>query len=246
MYRGHYSLESLLLPRLLERERVCVCGWMGEKWADKGWQSSCIVHTYIHTIRYCSPGRSVYLIAVLIKVWTWAQACLTQELRWSGKRSVWKVKVWKSGRLWWSRSPTIMQSWPSIIAESVHCSLHAPLEFMRRRRRVWRSWRTMRGICTSQHAMVGQFAWRKIANLSNRRHQWAKSAASMHPSRTTRSTTTTTTTTTTITATLYTTAARQASPDTTYSIRHTTAFRGVSLSDSTRFPRDRRWRRQVA
>lgn len=27
----------------------------------------------------------------------------------------------------------------------------------------------MRGICTSQHAMVGQFAWRKIANLSNRR-----------------------------------------------------------------------------
>lgn len=81
MYRGHYSLESLLLPRLLERERVCVGGWVDGREMSRQGLAEFLHCAHAHTIRYCSPGRSVYLIAVLIKVWTWAQACLTQELR---------------------------------------------------------------------------------------------------------------------------------------------------------------------
>lgn len=171
MYRGHYSVKSLLLPRLLERERVCV--WVDGREMSRQGLAEFLHRAHVHThnkvlqswvvsLFDCSAHQSLDMGA--------GMSDTGSEVKWEkvGLESE-SLEVWKA----------MVESFPNnnakltqrFIAESVHCSLHAPLEFMRRRRRVWRSWRTMRGICTSQHAMVGQFAWRKIANLSNRRHQ---------------------------------------------------------------------------
>lgn len=111
MYRDHYSLESLLLPRLLERE--CVCGWVA------GWErneqtragrvpASCtrthnkVLQSWEVSLFDCSAHQSLDMGAGMSDTGAevkWEKAGLESE-----SLEVWKAKVW------WSRSPTIMQS----------------------------------------------------------------------------------------------------------------------------------------